>query len=220
MELDDLKQTLVRLDRRLEEQAAVDVALVRREGRHRLEGRLRPLARAQTWLIVMGALTAFLGVGAWHGDLESPGGPFVAGLVLHGYGIAMILFGALTKALIARIDWAGPVLGIQWRLAWVRKAHVLAGHTIGLSWCVLWIPAMIVLFYLLFGVDIVAPSPSTWLWMTAGGVAMMAAIWLFQGWARATGRTAIVGAFDRAFAGAHLSRAQAELDAIHRFERD
>lgn len=220
MELDDLKQALIRLDRRLEEQTAVNVAQVRREARHRLEGSLRPLARGQTWLIVMGAVTAFLGVAAWHGTLDQLGGAFVSGVILHLYGIAMIVFGAVTKALIAGIDWAGPVLDIQRRLARVRKAHVWAGIVIGLTWCVLWVPALIVLFQLLFGVDISASSPSTWLWIAAGGLAMMAAVWLFHRWALAAGRTGIVAAFDSAFTGEHLNRARAELDAIQRFERD
>ncbi|HST35385.1 MAG TPA: hypothetical protein VLK25_01980 [Allosphingosinicella sp.] len=220
MELDDLKQAFARLDRRLEEQNAVNVAQVRRDARNRLQDSIRPLGRAQTWQIVAGAATAFIGVAVWHGTRDTMGGPFVSGVILHLYGIAMIIFGAVTKALIGAIDWAGPVLGIQRRLARVRKAQVLAGIVIGLSWCVLWIPAMIALFQLLFGIDIVAPSPSTWLWLSAGGVALMGAVGLFQYWARATGRTAIAAAFDSAFTGEHLGRAQAELDAIQRFERD
>lgn len=220
MELDDLKQVLTRLDRRLEEQAALDVSRVRREARHDLEHGLRPLARAQNWLIAIGVVTAFLGVAAWHGTLDRPGGPFVAGVAMHAYGIAMILFGAITKALISGIDWAGSVLDIQRRLARVRKAHVVAGMVIGLTWCVLWIPAMIVAFHLLFGVDIVAPDPATWLWMTVGGVAMMGAVWLVHFWARATGRTRITAAFENAFTGEHLRRAGDELDAIANFERD
>jgi hypothetical protein len=220
MELDDLKTALVRLDQRLEEQAAVNIALVRREARNRLQDSLRPLGRAQTWQIVMGVFTAFIGVAAWHGTREAMGGPFFSGVILHLYGIALIIFGAVTKTLLGTIDWAGPVLSIQRRLARVRNAHVVAGIVIGLSWCVLWVPALIALAYVLTGSDIVAPSPSIWLWLTAGGFAMMAAVWLLRGWARATGRTAITGAFDRAFTGEHLGRALAELDDIQRFERD
>lgn len=220
MELDDLKQALVRLDRRLEEQAAVNVALARRGARNRLEDSLRPLGRAQTWQIVMGIVTTFIGVAAWHSTLDTMGGPFVSGVILHIYGIVLIIFGAVTKTLLAAIDWSGPVLGIQRRLARVRKGQVVAGIVIGLSWCVLWIPALIALAYLLAGLDIVAPSPSTWLWLTAGGVAMMVAVWLFHHWAHATGRTAIIAAFDSLFTGEHLGRAQAELDSIQRFERD
>ena len=220
MELDDLKQGLARLDRRLEEQMTLRVAQVRRDNRNRLEDGLRPCARAQNWLIVSGAVTALAGVATWHGTMDHPGGPFVSGVIFHIYGIAQIIFGAVTKALIARIDWAGPVLGIQRRLAEVRKAHVLAGLTIGLSWCVLWVPAMILLFQLLFGVDIYAPAPSIWLWLGAGGVATMAAAWLAHRWTRATGRTRINAAVDSVFTGEHLQRARAELDAIQRFERD
>lgn len=220
MELDDLKQALIRLDRRLEEQTAVNVAQVRREARSRLEESLRPLGRAQTWLIVTGALTTFVGVAVWHGTRGTISGPFVSGVILHLYGIAMIVFGAVTKVLIAGIDWSGPVLEIQRRLARVRKAHVLAGIVIGLSWCMLWIPALIALAQFLFGVDIFAPSPSTWLWMMAGGLGLMIAAGLFQYWAGVTGRTAVSAAIGRAYTGEHLARAQAELDSIQRFERD
>jgi hypothetical protein len=220
MELDDLKQALNRLDKRLEDQKAVNPALVRRDTRNRAEDRLRPLARAQVRLIVAGAVTALIGIAAWHGTRGDPGGPFVSGIVLHVYGVAMILFGAITRGLISAIDWAGPVVAIQQRLARVRKAHVLAGMTIGLSWCAMWVPAMIVLFHLSFGIDVTAASPATWLWMTAGGIAMMAAVWMLYRWARATGRTSVVAAFDSAFTGADLRRARADLDALARFERD
>lgn len=220
MELDDFKLAVASLDRKLEQQAAIQVAHSRRDSRNRLHDSLRPLDRAQNWQIVIGAITAFIGVAAWHGSLPKMGGVFVSGGILHLYGIAMILFGAITKALLGRIDWSGPVLEIQRRLAGVRKAQVLGGIVIGLSWCVLWIPALIVLAFLLAGIDITGSSPSTWWWLTAGGVALMAAVGLFYRWARATGRSAIAGAFDDAFTGERLVRAKADLDAIRRFERD
>ncbi len=221
MELDDLKQALTRLDKRFEAQEAVDLANARRAQRNRAADGLRPLARGQIGLIVSGAITAFIGVAAWHGAMDrSLGGPFVAGIIFHAYGVAMIMIGAITRGLLWGIDWAGPVVGIQQRLARVRRARVLAGLTIGLSWCMLWVPALIVLFFLAFGVDIVAPSPATWLWISAGNAALMAAVGLFYFWASATGRSAITSAFGRAFAGEHLVRAQADLAAIGAFERD
>lgn len=221
MELDDLKQALTRLDQRFEAQAAVDMGNARREVRGRAEDRLRPLARGQIGLIVAGAITAFIGVAAWHGSSGSGGmGPFVSGIILHVYGVAMILFGVLVRVLIANIDWAAPVLSIQRRLAKVRRAYVLAGVMLGLTWCVLWMPVMVAAFFLLLGIDIVTPSPGTWLWLGASGVGLMAAVGAFYLWASATGRDAITNAFDRAFTGEPLGRAQTDLAAIHAFERD
>lgn len=226
MELDDLKQALTRLDKRLEAQANVDLANARAAQRNRAADGLRPLARGQIGLIVSGVITAFIGVAAWHGSAFSTGGidghigPFVSGIILHVYGVVMILFGVLVRVLLSSLDWAQPVVAIQRRLAKVRRAYVLAGIVIGLTWCVLWMPAMVAGFHLLFGIDIVAPSPGTWLWLGASGLGLMAAVGLLYLWASATGRTAITGGFARAFTGAPLARTQAELAAIGAFERD
>lgn len=220
MELDDLKLALGRLDARLDEQVAVNTAVARRDARTRLQDSLEPLARAQTRQIVLGVVTAFIGVAAWHGSGEAMGTPFLSGLVLHAYGIALIIFAAIARTLLGRVNWAGPVLGIQRRLARVRRAHIVAGIVVGLSWCVLWIPAWIALAYVLWDIDIAAPSPAAWLWLTAGGFALMGAVGLLHGWARTTGRTAITGGFVSAFTGEPLGRALAELDDIRRFERD
>jgi len=220
VELDDLKQALDRLDNRLESQAASAARHFRRETGDRLRDSLRPLSRAQTWTIIMGAVTAFIGVAAWHGARHSLGGLFASGVILHAYGVAAILFGAIIKALIGRIDASGPVVVIQKRLAGLRKVHVLAGVVVGLSWCLLWVPATIALFGLLFGIDISAQAPALWLWLAAGGAAAMLATWLAYRWARASGQTRVAGAFENAFTGEHLRRAQTELDEIAHFERD
>ena len=226
MELDDLKQALTRLDKRFEAQAATDLANGRRDARNRAADGLRPMARGQIGLIVSGAITALIGVATWHGSAFSDGGisghigPFVSGILFHAYGVAMIMFGVIIRLAIGNIDWAAPVLSIQRRLAKVRRAYVLAGIVIGLTWCVLWMPALVMAFFLLFGTDIVAPSPGTWLWLGASGLGLMAAVGLFYAWASATGRTGITDAFGRAFAGERLNRAQADLAAISAFERD
>lgn len=222
MELDDLKQALTRLDKRFEAQAAIDLANARRDARRSAGDGLKPLARGQIGLIISGVITAFIGVAAWHANKGGDGatGPFVSGIILHIYGVAMILFGVLIRVLLSNLDWTQPVVSIQRRLAKVRRAYVLAGIVIGLTWCVLWMPAMVAGFYLVFGVDIVAPSPGTWAWLGAGGLGLMAAVGLFYAWASATGRSAITNAFGRAFTGEHLARAQADLAAIGRFERE
>jgi hypothetical protein len=220
VELDDFKQALASLESKLDQQAAVQLAQGRRAARTRLQDHLRPLDRAQNWQIGLGVVTAFIGVAAWHGSLSTMGGLFVSGVILHVYGIAMILLGAITKTLLGTTDWSGPVLDIQRRLAGVRKTQVLGGIVIGLSWCALWVPALIVLAYLLTGSDVTASSPSIWAWLAAGGVALMGVAGLLYGWARASGRTRIITALDQAFTGEQLARAQADLDDIRRFARD
>ncbi|QNQ08960.1 hypothetical protein [Sphingomonas alpina] len=220
MELHDLKLALNQLDARLERQAALQMQMVRREARNTLRDTLTPLARSQTWLIVSGALFCLLGVAAWHGELRHPGGAFASGVILHVYGLLSIAAGVVIKVLVARIDYAEPVVAIQKRLAQLRRAQLWAGIVIGMPWWVLWVPLMIVVLRLLTGVDI-AFFASGFLWtLTITGLAGMAATWLVYRWARFTGRQHIVRGFENAFAGEHLKRAQAQLDEITQFERD
>ncbi len=219
MELDDLKQTLARLDAQLEEQATLGAFAFRRAARDSLGDGLRPFYRAQTWLIVWGVISVLVGVGAWR-SAQPMGGLFISGLVMHGLGAAMIAFGAVMKTLTARIDASGPVLATQKRLAGLRRLYIVAGIVLGLSWFVLWVPAMIALFGVLFAIDITVADPALWLWMCAGGTAAILAVGAIYQWARASGKTGLAHAFENAFTGRHLRLAQAELDQIARFERN
>ncbi len=220
MELDDLKQVLNQLDERLERQAAVQLQQGRRLVRNDLRDTLKPLARSQTWLIIAGALICLLGIAAWQSELRQPGGAFVSGIILHIYGVLSIWAGVVIKVLVARIDYAEPVVAIQKRLVQLRRFHLWAGIIVGMPWWILWAPLMIALLRVLTGIDVPLFAP-IFLWILAiAGVVVMAGIWLVYLWARASGRQRVVRGFENAFAGEHLKRAQGQLDEIMHFERD
>lgn len=219
MEPDDLKRALALLDNRLDRQGLVQARQASEGGRHRLNDSLGALAHGQTWTILWGVAMCLLGVAAWRGSLHAAPGAFVSGIVVHIFGALTIAAGVVIKVLAARVDYSEPVIVLQKRVAKVQRAYVIAGMVVGMSWCFLWVPFLIVLFRAFFGVDVSASDPLLMLELTGIGVLGMAATWLVYRWAKWTGRVGVVHGFERVFAGGHLVRAQARIDAIAAFER-
>jgi hypothetical protein len=218
MELDDLKRALALLDDRLDRQGLVQARQAGEGARHRLNDSLDALARGQTWTILWGLAMCLLGVAAWRGSLDMAPGAFVSGIVVHVFGALTIAAGAVIKALVARIDYSEPVIAIQRRVAKVQRAYVIAGIVVGMPWCFLWVPFMIVLFRALFGVDFSAADPWLMIELTGAGMLAMAATWLVYRRAKLAGRVGPIHGFEKIFAGRHLIRAQARIDAIAAFE--
>ena len=218
METDNLKRALALLDERLDRQGLVQARHAGQGGRHRLNDSLDALARGQTWTILWGVAMCLLGVAAWRESLDTAPGAFASGVVVHVFGALTIAAGAVIKALVARVDYSEPVIAIQKRVARVERAYVVAGMGVGMPWCFLWVPFLIVLFKAFLGIDFSASDPWLMLELTGLGVAGMAATWLTYHWAKSTGRIGLVDGFERVFAGRHLVRAQARIDAIAAFE--
>lgn len=216
MKLDTLKSAWAALDHKLDSQNALLLQQARRSRLQSLRHKLRPLAWGQTLQMLLGVPVILLGVSAWQA-----GGPshlVVAGIIVHVYGIAMILLGGLVHGSLARFDLDAPVLAVQQRLARLHRLYVIGGTTLGLAWWVLWIPFMMTLFALV-GADfyrgVGAPVIAA---MTAGGVLGLLATWAFDRWARR--RPELHRKLRRAMAGESLARATAELEALQRFERE
>ena len=220
MELDALKLALARLDERLDQEVALQARQIRSFTRDRLEGHLRPVARAQVWVILFGALACFLGVAAWYGNFDRTD-LFISGVILHAYGIVTIATGVATIVMVGQVDYSEPVVAIQKRLARVRHTALIAGMVAGMPWFILWLPFAIAVFAVLFGVD-VANSAGAGFWglIAIVGAIALAAPSLVYRWAKGTKRDRIAKAFEDVFTGANLRRAQAHLDEIARFERD
>ena len=112
MDIDDLKVAWQRLDRKLDRQNALAFEHFK-DGRVRtMRARLRPLLLGQLAQCVIGAGLVVFAARTWlthwdHGPLRT------AGLVMHVYGVLVIIAGARTVHLIRQIDYAAPVVGLQ-----------------------------------------------------------------------------------------------------------
>lgn len=218
MELDDLKTAWQSLDRRLADQHERMLHIL--EGNKLAEARskLRPLAFAQGIKMAAGIAMSLLFGPTWIGHL----GTFhlmIPGLLLHAFGILLIVDAARELHLIFGIDPAEPVVAIQKRLARLASWRVLIGQISGVVWCFLWIPLVLVVFSCL-GADLWTHSPQVVYWFLASGLVCLG---LLLGVRRVSLRAKglNVGRYlDRSSEGRSLQRARGVLDEILAFERE
>lgn len=219
MELDDLKQAWQTLDRRLQQQHALDLELRRSRELDKVRHHLRPLWWGQLAQMLFGFACVLLGAGCWsnHPD-QWP--LWLAGGVMHAYGLATMIAGGITLGLVARLDHAAPVLRIQKQYARLRRFYVVSGMAVGLAWWVLWVPFVMALAGLDPRTDArVFMQP----WVYAGlacGVAGLLGTWWFHRWARHPERPRLARALEASLTGASLRRARQRLDELARFEAE
>lgn len=225
MELDELKQAWQTLDKRLQQQNALQFQLLRDKRIDKMKSSLRPLFVGQVVQILFGAWMVLIGVDVWasHRDVAHL---LIAGIVMHVYGVATIVAGGIVCGGIAGIDHAAPVLELQRRLAKLRKRYILSGMCVGLPWWVMWVPFIMTLAMSATGIDIYAvartSSPvANWLDISLGvGVLGLLGTWAFHRWSRHPSRAALGRKLEDGAAGGSLRRAQAELDALTRYAEE
>ena len=220
MELDDLKAEWQALNAQMGRQAALNLHIFKQSQREKARHGLRPLAWGQAFQMMAGALLILVSALVWSRDLHTLH-LLVAGLVMHGYGLALILFGARMQYLISRVDYGAPVLDIQKRLARLRRFHVVGGLWLGLPWWLLWVPLVMLLLGLL-RVDIyaglLAHAPSVIYSNLVIGIAGLLASVAFIRWA--VKRPGLGRRLEDSAAGKSLNRARALLDEIAKFETE
>jgi hypothetical protein len=219
MELDELKAAWQSLDRQLQRQKDINLQLL-------TETRLRKARAGLRWLLLSGICQVAVGVLVtvfcatfWIAHLRQPA-LMLSGIVLHAYGVAMIVAGVTEILLIVRTDYAEQVVTIQKYLAVLRQWRVRTKRWFGLAQWLLWVPVMLVMLEYLFGFDLWTHSPATVAWSLGVGVAgLLATLWLLYRSPR-TLRGRVGGYLDETNAGGTLRRAQAALDEIAGFERE
>jgi len=215
MELDELKHAWKTLDRRLEQQNALGLQLLRDGRLERAQRGLRPLVWGQAIQMLIGGAGALLFAPIWIAYRHEPA-VLLAGLVMHAYCLGLIAFGIVMQAKIARIDYAAPVLAIQRQLLDLRRTYIVGGMLIGLPWWFLTAPLLVALSQ----GAILERAPSViWLQLAIGAAGLLAT-WWFHRWANRPQRAAFGRKLDDGAAGGSIRRAQAALDELAAFERE
>lgn len=221
MELDEMKQAWQAVDRRLAKQQALDLELYRDRRMDRLRQRLRPLAWWTMVQIPLGIALMLWGIRFWSthiGDARS----VACGMVMQLFGLLSVMFPGRTLAMVLRIDYAAPVLEIQRRLAdlraWRVKVEAPVSAVIG---SLIWIPALLMLAQ--SQVDGLGwnlwdhARPGLVRWLVLSVLVSLGAVALAYGVLRWLGLHRWLA---NHLAGASVRRAEAELDAVLRFERE
>lgn len=217
MELDEMKLAWQALEHRLERQQVLHRRIYRESRLDKLRHGLRPLAWGQGIQLAFGVLFVLLGIGYWTTH-SGTAHQLVLGVLVQAFGIVMIVFSARNLALIQRIDYAAPVLDIQRRLLELRAWRVrVEGPVFAVIGSFIWIPLLLLEWDWQLGVDVWVRWPAFVGWLVICGCVSLALVLLVFGLVRWTGRLRWIQ--DNA-AGKGVTRAQAMLSEIVRFERE
>lgn len=218
MDLDDLKAAWQRLDRRLARHEAIVLDGLRHRRLDGVRASLRPLRWGQALQIPLGIAVIVLSIASWRSRWDMVN-VRIAAMVMHAYGIALVVAGARSLALLERLDYGAPVVEIQRRLAELQRWYALSGLVHGLAWWLLWVPALMMLGGAA-GRDILARGP----WVVGGYAAacvvgLAVSLWLVRR-AERSNRPAVRAWAKLTASGRSLYRAEAALAEIRRFEAD
>lgn len=217
IELDDLRGAWQALDAKLDRQYALDLARLREAKAHRARHVLWPLKLGQVVQLLAAVCVVALASGFWTRHLDSPQA-VVYGVALHLYGLMLGGFAVRDLVHIGRIDFAGPVLDIQRRLAELAAWRLRCGLWFAVTGCFVWVPLMLAIFYAL-GADVWTHKPQVVGWFLASSVVALGAVWVLLRQARGPGNERLARALDDSAVGRSVQRARAALDEIERFER-
>jgi hypothetical protein len=219
MELDEMKNAWLALDRRLERQEALNLATFRERRLDRLRASLRPMLIGRIVQIVAGAILALTFAPFWVEHLATPH-LVVVGASLHAYALMLIIGGARDVYLIRRIDYAAPVLEIQQRLTELRAWLLRTAPAFGAAGCFIWVPFVLWAFMVLFGADVYAHAPEVVYWLLVSSAVPLAALLLVLRWVRRPGRSKWAALLERSVIPGSVGKAQRFLDEIAAFARD
>ena len=218
MELDDFKSAWQSLNRRLQLENTLKLNDLRELKLDRARGSLRPLFWGQIAQILYGIPFILLASLLW---MSQPvhASSIVAGILVHAYGVILIIAAGLVLGSLRNVDYAAPVLDIQKKLLRTRMLYIRSGMVAGLPWWFLWI-AILQVFAGLGDVDLLVKAPSlVWIGYGIGAVGLLGT-WWFHRWARRPERAGFGRKMDDSLSGGSLRKALAQLDELQRFERD
>lgn len=216
-DLDDLKQTWQTIDRRLARFEAMAFDVVRARRLDLVRASLRPLRWGQILQIPFGALLMVWAASTWHAHWDVVN-VRVAAIVVHLYGLGVIVAGARTVTLLDGLDHTVPVVQLQRRLADVQRWYDLSGLVIGMAWWLLWLPIVMMLAGHA-GVDVLARAPrAIGGWVAACLAGLAVSLWVVL--SRHAGRPWLRRVVDEMAEGPSLRRARRLLDEVERFAGD
>lgn len=219
MELDDMKTAWRELDRRIDAGTEVDRRIWKELKLEQTRSTLSWLAGWPLLELVIDILAVLL-VGAFLAEHIHAARYAVPAIVLQVAAILKLSATIRQLAMIARIDYAAPVVAIQRQLAALRALRIRTTMWIFLLALLLWTPLAIVGAKALLGLDLYRAFGPLWIALNVAlGVAVIPlAIWIARrhaGWFR---NSRLLQQLADDIAGRSLTRATGHLDEITRFE--
>lgn len=171
MELDELKAAWNALDARVQSLEARDTA-GHRAARRVAKSRLRVLGLGLILQVGFGTGLALLG-GSWWMDHWGTTHLVLSAMAVHLYGVLLVAFAIVQIVAWRSVDFAGPVIDVQSRVARLRTIRARAERVLLVFGSVMWLPLGLILLSAL-GVDVWSRSPAG-VWLNLGICGLVAA---------------------------------------------
>lgn len=218
IELDDLKSAWQTLNRTLERQHTLTLHQFKESKLAHFRSGFRRLRLGQIIQLICGVVLSIFSGSFWVDHIGVPHLMFY-GISLQAYGIMLIVFAARDLFLISHLNYAAPVLALQKQIADLRSWHLRAALWFGVAGCLVWIPLLLIFFYEL-GADVWVRTPEVVGWFVASGFVCLTILSGIIFWSRRSGREKFAKNLEVNSAGRSVTRAQAILDEIARFEQE
>lgn len=216
MELDDLKTAWQILDRRMEQQSALNLHIFREGRLDKVRGRLRRLYWGKIAQILFGDALIYFGIMSAIRYHDTPH-LLACSVFMLAYGLLIVVLGGVTIGKVSSIDYAAPVLEIGKRVGALHRLQIIGSRCAGLPWWLLWIAIFVLEVKANLGADLFVTAPGfVWANVAVGVLGIFASIGLYRRW-REKRPDAVRKFEDQSFRG--LADARKMLDEIERFER-
>lgn len=116
--------------------------LTRRQLMDRVDSSLRPLVAGQSLQIFCGVALIALGAYCWAPNTHVPS-RLASGLIVHIYGLFLIISAVNVLVRIKRIDTSQSILQVREKLDAVQSFSLRVGPIIGFAWWLIWIPVVV-----------------------------------------------------------------------------
>ena len=215
MELDEMKLAWQALHGQVAQQQRLSRLILQESRLGRMQRGLRPLRVGMVIQMMAGAWLMLLAAPFWLAHRDSFH-LLLCGVALHVYGLMCVLSAARNFFLIARIDYAAPVVEIQKRLAALRAWRMREALVFGGVGCFVWIPFTLMVFERL-GADIWKHEPEVvWCFIACGVVCLGIMAGVIH-WSRRAGSKWAASLVNASAVGRSVQNAQRALDEIDRF---
>jgi len=219
MNPEEMKAAWEILDRRLAAQNRLSLQSLKDNRIDRAKSALWPLVIGLWAQVLFGVALVVPFTIFWIRHMETPH-LAIAGMMVHAYGLMMIIDAGGQLAMIRGIDHGKPVVENQTALAKLRDRRVrLAPWLYGVTGCVVWVPFLMVLFASL-GADIWVRAPMVVNWFVLCAVVSLALLFLFQWMVIRRPDSWLARSIADMNAGKSLSKARKFLVEIEQFQKE
>lgn len=150
------------------------VLLLRRQLMDQVSNALTPLFRGQIIQMFLGILCIAIGVFCWARNMQIPH-RLISGIIMHVYGVCLIIAAAITCTKIRRIDYSNPIPDVKQSVESIRKHYLYSGAFLGFSWWILWLPLCIAL-----GADALMYPPTLFISLGIGVCGLLPSVFYYS----------------------------------------